>query len=118
MNNSGPPSHTSKHQTDQTLEFPFTESNESKFYRNFLKKWDEFYPDSAERIVEMEEDQGVDEAKNQAETEDKAKTEKKNKPEERIEKETITLGTDQPKKIYDYKSKKYVEQNWMKDIKS
>ena len=111
MNNSGPPSHTSKHQTDQTLEFPFTESNESKFYRNFLKKWDEFYPDSAERSVEMEEDQGVDEAKNQAETEDKAKTEKKNKPEERIEKETITLGTDQPKKIYDYKSKKYVEQN-------
>ena len=110
MNNSGPsPSPTSHHKTDQIPEFPFIESQESKFYRNFLKKWEEFYPDSAERRVEREEEQEMEETKTETETE----TEEKTNPEVRIEKETLTTGTDQPKKIFDYKSKKYVEHNWM-----
>ena len=92
-------------------EFPFTESKESKFYRNFLKRWDEFYPDSVARSMEKEEDEAVEESKTETETEEKTKTEKKTKPEVRTEKETLTAGTGQPKKIFDYKSKKYVEQN-------
>ena len=92
-------------------QFPFTESKESKFYRNFLKRWDEFYPDSAERSVEKEEEEAVEETKTETETEEKPKTEKKPKPEVRTEKETLTAGTGQPKKIFDYKSKKYVEHN-------
>ena len=108
-------SNTEDEKTDDTPQFPFTESNESKFYRNFLKRWDEFYPDSAERSVEKEEEEAVEETKTETETEtgteEKTKTEKKPKPEVRTEKETETTGTGQPKKIFDYKSKKYVEQN-------
>ena len=104
-------SNTTDEGPDQTQQFPFTESNESKFYRNFLKKWEEFYPDSAERSAEKEEEQVEEEAKTETEKEEKPKTEKKIKPEVRIEKEIMTTGTDQPKKIFDYKSKKYVEHN-------
>ena len=115
--NSSSPSLSSDHQTNHPPEFPFIESKESKFYRNFLKKWDEFYPDSAERRVEKEEEPEVEETKTETETEteEKTKTEKKTKPEVRIEKETLTAGSDQPKKIFDYKSKKYIEQNWKKN---
>ena len=109
MNNSK----TSDEKTDQTPEFPFTESQDSKFYRNFLKRWEEYYPDSAERRVEEEEEREGEETKTETETEEKPKTEKNPKPEVRTEKETVTTGTDQPKKIFDYKSKKYVEQNWI-----
>ena len=102
---------TSDEKTDRTPEFPFTESQDSKFYRNFLKRWEEYYPDSAERRVEEEEEREGEETKTETETEEKPKTEKNPKPEVRTEKETVTTGTDQPKKIFDYKSKKYVEQN-------
>ena len=106
-------SNTTDEGPDQTQQFPFTESNESKFYRNFLKKWEEFYPDSAERSAEKEEEQVEEEAKTETEKEEKPKTEKKTKPEVRIEKEITTTVTDQPKKIFDYKSKQYVEQSWI-----
>ena len=110
-------SEASHEKTDDTPRFPFTESKESKFYRNFLKRWDEFYPDSAERSVEKEEEDAVEETTTETQTgtetgtEEKQKTEKKPKPEVNTEKETETTGTGQPKKIFDYKSKKYVEQN-------
>ena len=104
-------SNTNDEAQDHTQQFPFTESKESKFYRNFLKKWEEFYPDSAVKSTDKEEEEVEEEAKTETEKEEKPKTEKKTKPEVRIEKEITTTVTEQPKKIFDYKSKQYVEQS-------
>ena len=77
-------------------EFPFIETSESKFYRNFLKKWRIFYPQSQPREETVEEEE-----------EEEIVEEEEIKTEVMIEKES---SKDQPKKIFDYKSKKYIEQ--------
>ena len=76
-------------------EFQFLESSESKFYRNFLRRWELFYPGSRPRQHTEERLEARDEE--QAET----------KNEFQFSKEISKEGA---KKIFDYKSKKYVEQ--------
>ena len=77
-------------------EFTFKETSESKFYRNFLRKWALFYPLSGEQ--EVKEDQ----------VEVKVEEEAEIKIEITVEEESSN-DQPKPKKIFDYKSKKYIE---------
>ena len=75
-------------------EFQFLETSESKFYKNFLKKWETFYPHCASR------QQRVEQVENVIEEHQDTKTEV----------QIFKDSRDEPKKIFDYKSKKYIKQ--------
>ena len=77
-------------------EFQFLDTKESRFYRNFLRRWESFYPGSRPREECQEERQIGEQEQTQTRTEFQFSAE--------ISKENG------PRKILDYKSKKYVEQ--------